>query len=111
MRNRDIHIQFWLNRREAEALKRKAKKCHLTQAAYVRFLITGYIPRESPPLEYYSLIRELRAIGNNINQIAKIANITGQIDSAAYQQDASALYRTILKIQEAVLLPDKIEWR
>lgn len=108
MRNRTIKMQIWLNQREAEALKRKAKKCHLTQAAYVRFLITGYVPRESPPLEYYNLIRELRAIGNNINQIAAVANTTGQIDNTAYQQEASFLYRTILKIQEAVLLPDKI---
>lgn len=108
MRNRTIKMQIWLNHREAEALKRRAKKCHLTQAAYVRSLITGYIPRESPPLDYYSLIRELRAIGNNINQIATVANATGQIDRTAYQQEASALYKTILKIQEAVLLPDKI---
>ena len=108
MRNRNIKIQIWLNRREVEALKRKAKKCKLSQAAYVRFLITGYLPRESPSLEYYSLIRELRAIGNNINQIATVANTTGQIDRATYQQEASTLYRTILKIQEAVLLPDKI---
>lgn len=108
MRNRTIKMQIWLNQREAETLKRKAQKCHLTQAAYVRFLITGYVPRESPPLEYYSLIRELRAIGNNINQIAAVANTTGQIDNTAYQQEASFLYRTILKIQEVVLLPDKI---
>ena len=108
MRNRTIKLQIWLNREESETLKRKAKKCRLSQSAYIRSLLAGYIPRESPPLEYYSLIRQLRAIGNNINQIATVANTTGQIDCMAYQQNTSTLYRTILKIQEAVLLPDKV---
>lgn len=108
MRNRTIKMQVWLNRQEAAALKRKAKKCRLSQAAYVRSLLAGYVPRETPPLEYHSLIRQLRVIGNNINQIATVANAIGIVDGAAFKQEAEKLYRVILTIQQAVLTPDRI---
>lgn len=37
-------------------------------------LIMGEEIRAKPPEEYLKLVREINAIGNNINQIAHIAN-------------------------------------
>ena len=39
----------------------------------------GVDVKARPPNEYAQLIKEVNAIGNNINQIAHIANATGTI--------------------------------
>lgn len=44
---RTIKKQFWLNSKEAEALRRNAEKTCLTETALVRLLITGFEPREN----------------------------------------------------------------
>ena len=49
MRSRNVHVQLWLNQKEADALARSAKKCGLTQSTYLRHLITGFVPKELPP--------------------------------------------------------------
>ena len=43
----------------------------------IRDAISGIQIREAPPLEYPLLIRELRAVGNNLNQLAVLAHIHG----------------------------------
>ena len=60
----------------------------LSVSALVRKLITGTQLRPRPPDQYAALLRELSAIGNNINQIAYWANAQksireDEIDAAA----------------------------
>ena len=69
MRKRNVAILFRLNRKEAEALDKKVKKSGLSREAYLRHLISGVVPRDAPPPDYYSMMRELHRIGNNLNQI------------------------------------------
>ena len=63
MRKRNIAILFRLNRKEAEALDKRVKKSGLNREAYLRQLINGLVPRNAPPPDYYSMIRELHQIG------------------------------------------------
>ena len=109
MRRRNIQVIVRLNENESKQLKQKAKKCNLNQTAYIRHLITGFVPREAPSLDYFKLINEIRMIENNVNQIAYVANATGHIGAEALRQEVSNIRRDLLKIQEAVLLPDKME--
>ena len=66
MRKRNVAILFRLNRKEAEALDKKVKKSGLSREAYLRHLISGMVPRDAPPPDYYSMMRELHRIGNNL---------------------------------------------
>mgnify|MGYP006874288707 CR=1 FL=1 len=36
MRKRNVHIQFWLDKKEAEAFQKKVKKSGLSREAYLR---------------------------------------------------------------------------
>ena len=74
MRKRNVAILFRLNKKEAEALDKKVKKSGLNREAYLRQLISGVVPRDAPPPDYYAMIRELHKIGNNLNQIAQKAH-------------------------------------
>ena len=71
---RTVKKQFWFSKAEAQDLQKKAKKACLTEAALVRLLLRGYEPREKPDERFYDTMRELSAIGNNINQLAIKAN-------------------------------------
>ena len=109
MRKRGIQIIIRLNKREHEHLKNEVKKTGLSQESYIRTLINGYIPKALPPPEYHSMIKELHAIGNNLNQIAARANAIRHIDRALFQYEANRLRKTLLDIQAAVTLPERKE--
>lgn len=107
MRTRKIRSQVWLDNKEKAKLKADAKKSGLSQEAYLRSLINGYSPKVLPPLDYYAMIRELHAIGNNLNQLAAKANATGHLDSIVFQQEAGRLRESVQRIQQAVTAPEK----
>lgn len=96
-------FNFRLTEKEHRRLQRRAKSCGLTMSAYVRQIINGYKPRESPPADYYSMTREIKAIGNNLNQLTFMANATGLIDEAAYFENAAQLRDALKRIEKAVV--------
>ncbi len=107
MRKRNIQIIVRLNDKEQQCLARQVKKTGLSQEAFIRTLINGYIPKELPPPDYYVMIQELHAIGNNLNQLAARANAIGHIDKTIFQYEANRLRKAILDIQAAVTLPER----
>ena len=98
MRKREKAILCWLNEKEYEHLKKQAGTSGLTVSALIRKLIMGQEIRQRPPAEMPELLRQMSAIGNNINQIAKVANsskFVRQEDIKEIQKMQSDLYRTI----------------
>jgi len=106
---RNIQILFRLTREEADRFKKRVKKSGLSQEAYLRQLINGLVPTDAPPPDYYAMMRELHAIGNNLNQIAYKANALSVVDAASYEEAAAALDDSIVKITDAVMLPRKLK--
>lgn len=74
MRNRPISILFRVNEMEHQHLKEQVRLSGLPMEQYLRRLIAGQTIKPRPPEEVTSILRQLSAIGNNINQIAKVAN-------------------------------------
>ena len=72
--DRNTAVLVRLSPKEKEHLKAQAEACALKMEPYIRKLIMGKEIRPRPPDEYVKLLREINAIGNNINQIAHIAN-------------------------------------
>lgn len=70
---------LWLDEAEYSRLKHLCAVTGLTRSAVLRKLIAGAQLRPRPPDQYAALLRELSAIGNNINQIAFWANATRSI--------------------------------
>ena len=109
MRKRNVAILFRLNRKEAEALDKKVKKSGLSREAYLRHLINGVVPRDAPPPDYYSMMRELHRIGNNLNQIAQKAHILNVLDVQRYDRDMRLFEDIVKRITEAVILPEPMK--
>lgn len=74
MRKRNNHVSIWLSDSEHDHLKKQAELAGLGIDPFVRTLIQGIKLRPRPPDTYPALLRELSAIGNNVNQIAHVAN-------------------------------------
>ena len=74
MSKRNIEKHILMNKAEAQDLQKKAKRACLSEGGLIRLLLRGYEPREKPDERFYDVMRELSAIGNNINQIAHTVN-------------------------------------
>ena len=74
MRNCNHFIGLWLDDKEYSNLIKQCEITGLTASSLVRQLLHGVALRPRPPDKYSTLLRELAAIGNNINQIAHWAN-------------------------------------
>ena len=80
--DRTTAVLVRLSEKEKEHLKSQAAACALKMEPYIRKLIMGKEVRPRPPDEYVKLLREINAIGNNINQIAHIANAEQKISES-----------------------------
>ena len=106
--NKRIKKQFWLSPKDAEELKRKAELAGLTETAVVRLLIRGYEPREKPDGRFNDAMRNLSAIGNNINQLAAKANALNFIDTPMLREEARKWHDFRLDVRKKYLLPRKV---
>lgn len=82
MRERDHFIGFWLNDKEYNHLLEQCEITGLPTSVLIRQALAGVQLRHKPPNEYAALLRELSAIGRNINQIAYWANATRSINES-----------------------------
>ena len=80
--DRTTAVLVRLSEKEKEHLKSQAAACALKMEPYIRKLIMGKEVRPRPPDEYIKLLREINAIGNNINQLAHIANAEQHISES-----------------------------
>ncbi len=86
MRTRNIQLILRLDEREHNKLKQLSEKSGLKINPLLRKMIMSEKIHEKPTAEYLLLLRELSAVGNNINQIARMANSCGK---AGYEELAA----------------------
>ena len=77
MRENAKTMTLRLNAAEYAHLCQQAEAAGLKKEPFVRTLIMGVNLRPRPPDEYAEIRRQLAAIGNNINQIARTVNARG----------------------------------
>ena len=88
MRKRKTFIGLWLDEEEYRHLQAQCLASGL-----IRKLIADTLLRPRPPDQYAALLRELSAIGNNINQIAYWANVQKSIREAEIVDAAVLAHR------------------
>ena len=77
MRTRNHRITLRLDEREHLYLERQVKRSGMRREPFLRAVILGKEIKEQPTELWAELVRQMSAVGNNINQIARIANATG----------------------------------
>ncbi len=98
MLKRKHQVLFRLNDTEYKVLKRNVKRSGLNREEYIRSALSNVTFKELPSLEFYDILKNLRQINNNLNQIAIKANAYGFIDARAYRENYSKLQEQIGEI-------------
>ncbi len=81
---------------ELRAIRARADDCGKCLSTYMRIVALGSIPRARPRRIEEKAVYQLGKIGNNLNQLAKVANATGRIDTT------SQLNLTLARLLDAV---------
>lgn len=112
-RKRNIPIRVWLSKSENTELNRKAKMTGLPKSTVIRLLLKNYEPKEKPDARFYEAMRQLSAIGNNINQLALKANALGFVDTAMLKNEALRWHKFQADIEAVFLRPGQsnLKWQ
>lgn len=94
MRYRNIRISLRLNESENNHLMRQVRMSGLKIEPFLRSLIVGHIIKPRPPEEWPELVRQVSAIGNNINQLVRVANSEKKVSTETLQN--------IMRLQAAI---------
>lgn len=100
--NRTKEIKIRLTQLELEKLNNLVNMTGLSREEYLRSLINKVVPANKPTDELVEVIKQLRMIGNNLNQIAVIAYKMSSIDVMKYKHESEKLQEEILKIMESI---------
>lgn len=101
MRKRGKAVLVRLNEQEYVHLKRQSEITGLKMEPLVRQLILGRDVKLRPPENLAALLRQMSTMGNNINQIAKVANSSKFIrseDMEAIQKMQDELWQAIKEL-------------
>lgn len=96
MRKRNHQLNIRLTDEENNKLKVNSAKCGLTVSAYVRMLILGFQPKESPPKAYDETITSL-------------TNVYTLLNNNSISEAKNVLKNTILQMQKQFILPEKLQ--
>ena len=77
---RTLEMKIRFTRAELDALTKKARKTNYSREGFSRAVLNGVEVKEAPPAELPLLIREVRRVGYNIDQLLKRANSIGLLD-------------------------------
>ena len=93
-RNRNTQLNIRLSESEMDKLSRNARRSGLSKSNYIRMLVNGYVPKESPPVEYNELIRAM-------------TDVYGELKLQHSDKAAKELQTAILQLQSALTLPER----
>jgi len=102
VRLRKYKFECYLDERENHQLTENAERAGLSKSEYFRKVLAGQKIKELPPMEFYDVLKELRQINNNMNQIAARANSIGFIDISKYKENAAQLQKVIGDLMKEV---------
>ena len=91
--SKPVKLTIRLTPDDMTVLKAHTRRTHLSQSAYLRALIRGYVPKAYPPEAFFDLSRRLERMS------------AGATDPDTYRELLAAL----LTLQEAVTAPERIE--
>ena len=99
-RQKQVTVRF--TEEEYRQLKNKCDTAGMKMEPFLRALVSGCTIRERPPDSYKALAAQVAAIGNNLNQIAKRMNATGNVYEADVKE-VKELMKQVWQSQKSML--------
>ena len=105
MRKRNNRVSVRFTDEELHYFRKLVERTGLPAEEYLRQVVKGIVPRDSPPADYYKMMRQLYHVGNALNQIAQKAHVLNVMDVQRYDRAVAEFEQTVRNIMEAVILP------
>lgn len=86
---------------ELESLTKKSRKAGLSREGYCRRILNGATVKEAPSIDSMVMLRELKRIGYNLNEVLKKANAIGLIDVPEMRKSVTEILQAVKSIQDA----------
>ena len=78
--NKDARIEIRLSQNERAKLQKKATESGMNISELLREFINHGTVHPRPTVDFHEFTKELRRIGNNLNQVTALAHTKGFID-------------------------------
>ena len=101
MMKRTCGMVLRFTKAEMDSLTKKARKAHMSREGFCRSILNGAEVKEAPPVDFTTMIWELRRVGSNINQLLVKANTVGFIDAPMLRKALDETHAVEDKLMEA----------
>ena len=81
MRKRNCRVEVCFTKDELSDLTKKSRKANLSIGGFIRRAVRKTEVKENPPVDVPALIREVRRVGSNIDQLLLIARAKGWLSA------------------------------
>ena len=98
---RTLEMKIRFTQEELEKLTQKAKKAGLSREGFCRRVLNGETVKEAPPVDVPVLIREVRRVGSNLDQILAKANAIGLLDVPELRRTVDRINAAMLTVMDA----------
>ena len=76
-KNRTVSILFRVTPNECKDIRAKAKKSGLSMSEFIRRSLNGQKITTAPPVDFYTLLWQIKRIGSNLDQLLRKLNTYG----------------------------------
>lgn len=95
MRNRNCRVEIYFTKDELETLTKKYRKTNLSREGFCRAAINTVEVKGAPPADYYGIMREVKRVGSNLDQLLKRANTAELLDVPAIRKSLGEIHDTV----------------
>ena len=76
-KNRTVSILFRVTPNECKVIRAKAKMSDLSMSEFIRRSLNGQKITTAPPVDFYTLLWQIKRIGSNLDQLLRKLNTYG----------------------------------
>ena len=98
-KNKTVSILFRVTPKECEAKKKKKKKSGLSMSEFIRRSLNGQKITTAPPVDFYTLLWQIKRIGSNLDQLLRKLNTFGiaySLDLERCEEDIKDMKRLLI---------------
>lgn len=111
-RKRSRYVGFCMTEEEWLALDKKVTEMGIPKGTYLRNLASRILLKPIPDEKLIEILKQMRHIGNNINQLTIVANKTGNIDMVLlkdyYEKQLQEIAEVKSLLRQPIVLPEDI---
>ena len=99
-KNRTVSILFRVTPNECKVIRAKAKKSGLSMSEFIRRSLNGQKITTAPPVDFYTLLWQIKRIGSNLDQLLRKLNTYGiaySIELEKCEDDIKEMKRLLIE--------------